>query len=99
MTGLKDFKAMQSEPTGRAGGYFLKTERLGFSLWQPDDLPLAQALWGDAQVSRLIGGPFSPQQVEQRLAREIAHLDSVGVQYWPLFLLRSGEFVGCCGLR
>jgi len=21
------------------------------------------------------------------------------VQYWPIFLLDSGEFVGCCGLR
>ncbi|HYL94009.1 MAG TPA: GNAT family N-acetyltransferase [Alphaproteobacteria bacterium] len=95
---IADLKTMGTEP-GRAGGYFLKTERLGFSRWQPNDLPLAQSLWGDAQVTRLIGGPFSPRQVEERLAREIGWMSSFSVQYWPLFLLRDGEFVGCCGLR
>lgn len=26
--------------------YFLKTERLGFSEWTANDLPLAESLWG-----------------------------------------------------
>src|SRR5207237_1254666 len=30
---------------------------------------------------------------------EIATQASRGVQYWPVFLLTSGEHVGCCGLR
>jgi [ribosomal protein S5]-alanine N-acetyltransferase len=79
--------------------YFLITARLGFGVWTPDDLPLSMALWGDPRVTRFIGGPFSSQQVRDRLAREIANQGEHGFQYWPVFLLSSGEHVGCCGLR
>lgn len=83
----------------RGRSYFLQTTRLGFSRWAPGDLPLAMALWGDPEVTRLIGGPFSREQVEGRLKNEIALQETHGVQYWPLFLLSDGQFVGCCGLR
>jgi ribosomal-protein-alanine N-acetyltransferase len=56
-------------------------------------------LWGDPEVTRLIGGPFSDEQVRERLAREIANFCEHGVQYWPMFLLATEEHVGCCGLR
>jgi [ribosomal protein S5]-alanine N-acetyltransferase len=79
--------------------YFLQSQRLGFRPWSSDDLALAMALWGDADVTRFIGGPFSREQVEARLAREIDTLREYGVQYWALFLLESGAHVGCCGLR
>jgi [ribosomal protein S5]-alanine N-acetyltransferase len=84
-------------PAGRA--YFLRTRRLGFSRWSPDDLPLALALWGDPDVTRLIGGPLSPEGVRQRLDAEIASMRTSGVQYWPIFLLAGGAFAGCAGLR
>lgn len=84
---------------GREAKYFLVTERLGFRWWTPEDLPLAQVLWGDSAVTRLIGGPFSEAQVQERLAKEIGSSQTYGVQYWPVFLLGDGEFVGCCGLR
>ena len=79
--------------------YFLRTERLGFRPWSQDDLDLAMGLWGDERVTRPIGGPFSPVQVRERLSREIANQDAHGVQYWPIFLLSTGEHLGCCGLR
>jgi ribosomal-protein-alanine N-acetyltransferase len=79
--------------------YFLRTERLGFRPWSPRDFELAWGLWGNSEVTRLMGGPFSEEYVHERLAREIANLESVGVQYWPCFLLATGEPVGCCGLR
>jgi len=83
--------------------YFLRTARLGFRHWRDDDIQLAQGLWGDAQVSRLIGGPFTAEQVRERLAREVAMQREHGVQYWPIFLLAQGAsegaHVGCCGLR
>ena len=56
-------------------------------------------MWGDPEVTRFIGGPFSDEQVRERLAREIATCGEHGMQYWPVFLLGSGEHVGCCGLR
>ena len=80
-------------------GYFLHTARLGFRCWAADDLPLALALWGDPEVTRLIGGPFSSEQVKERLCEEIAAMLAHRVQYWPIFLLSGGAHVGCCGLR
>jgi ribosomal-protein-alanine N-acetyltransferase len=79
--------------------YFLKSARLGFRLWSIEGLPLARALWGDPQVARYIGGPFSEEQIQQRLAREISSMSMHRVQYWPVFSLADGEFAGCCGLR
>jgi RimJ/RimL family protein N-acetyltransferase len=79
--------------------YFLQTERLGFRLWTETDVELAMALWGDPAVTRFIGGPFSREWVLERLTTEIANGQSHGFQYWPIFLLASGEHVGCCGLK
>jgi [ribosomal protein S5]-alanine N-acetyltransferase len=82
-----------------SGGFFLKSARLGFRCWQEKDLPLALELWGNADVTLLIGGPFSPQMVEARLLQEIENMRLHGVQYWPIFLLEYGQHVGCAGLR
>jgi RimJ/RimL family protein N-acetyltransferase len=79
--------------------YFLKSQRLGFRCWQSEDLPLAMKLWGDRKVSTLLGGPFTPEQVRERLAQEIARMHEHGVQYWPLFLLDGDRHAGCAGLR
>ena len=79
--------------------YFLRTARLGFRHWKNEDLPLAMAIWGDPEVTRFVGGPFSPAQVMERLEREIANHEQYGVQYWPIFLLAGGEHAGCAGLR
>ena len=77
----------------------MHTQRLGFRTWTESDLNLAQGLWGDAEVTRLIGGPLSAERVQQRLAQEIANQAAYGTQYWPVFLLTNDEHVGCCGLR
>ena len=78
---------------------FLRTQRLHFRHWSEADAALAMSLWGDPEVTRLFGGPFSASQVHERLAREIAQQATDGVQYWPIFLLEFEAFVGCCGLR
>ena len=79
--------------------YFLRSRRLGFSTWTQADWPLAFELWGNPEVTTLTGGPFTPEQVRQRLAREIINQAEHGVQYWPIFLEETGEHVGCCGLQ
>ena len=56
-------------------------------------------LWGDAEVTRLIGGPFSMEQINERLAGEIASMNLHHIQYWPIFLLSGDEHAGCGGLR
>jgi [ribosomal protein S5]-alanine N-acetyltransferase len=79
--------------------YFLTSARLGFRCWSAGDLPLAKQLWGDAEVTRLIGGPFTPEMIRARLGKEIAQMQEQGVGYWPIFLLDGDRFAGCCGLR
>jgi RimJ/RimL family protein N-acetyltransferase len=79
--------------------YFLTSARLGFRHWTADDFPLALALWGDLEVTRLIGGPFSEEEVKKKLAAEIASQAQFNVQYWPVFLLETDEHAGCAGLR
>jgi [ribosomal protein S5]-alanine N-acetyltransferase len=84
---------------GHFSYYFLTTARLGFRCWNEADLPLALKLWGNEETTRLIGGPFSPAQIAERLQREISTIREFKVQYWPMFLLRTGELAGCGGLR
>ncbi len=86
---------------GARGGdiYFLKTARLGFRCWSAEDLPLARGIWGEPLVTRFVGGPFSNEQVRERLVREILSMRAYHVQYWPIFLLTTGELVGCAGMR
>jgi RimJ/RimL family protein N-acetyltransferase len=79
--------------------YFVTTDRLGFSHWHENDLLLAIRLWGNVQVSSLIGGPFTPEEVKARLSREIELMSACRVQYWPIFLLQNNQFAGCAGLR
>src|SRR5579864_9287189 len=81
--------------------YFLKTSRLGFGHWTPEDLPLAQALWGDPEVTRFLSlkGIFTEEDIRRRLEREIALMRDYKVQYWPVFLLENGDHVGCGGLQ
>lgn len=56
-------------------------------------------LWGDPDVTRLIGGPMSREQIHERLSREIDTVRAHGIQYWPIFVLVAGSHIGCCGLR
>ena len=81
--------------------YFLRSERLGFGVWEPQDLDLAIGLWGDPLVTRLIDsrGQLSEAQVAERLRTEITNREQHGIQYWPIFLLATQDHVGCCGLR
>jgi len=81
--------------------YFLETQRLGFRIWTIDDLDLAIGLWGDYEVTKLFDGrgPLSRDQIQNRLLAEIATQVEYGIQYWPIFRQKTGEHVGCAGLR
>ena len=79
--------------------FFLRTGRLGFRCWVEKDWELAQELWGDIEVTKFFGGPFSEEAIRGRFETQIRNQAEFGFQYWPIFELKSGEFVGCCGLR
>lgn len=81
--------------------FFLKTDRIGFSRWNYQDIELANLLWGNPEVTRFIcaSGHFTAQDIENRLKKEIENGINYQVQYWPIFDLNSYELIGCCGLR
>jgi [ribosomal protein S5]-alanine N-acetyltransferase len=79
--------------------YFLQSPRLGFRQWSRADLPLAQALWEDPEVTRFIGGPLSPEKIQEKLNAEMDLSSRHNVQYWPIFLLETQQHAGCAGLR
>lgn len=81
--------------------FFLKTNRIGFSIWKQEDIKFAELLWGDPDVTRFIcaSGHFSAKDIAARLEKEIDNNAKYQVQYWPIFELGSNELIGCCGLR
>ncbi len=80
--------------------YFMKSGRLGFRHWSRSLLPEAIDLWGDTKVTKLISvGGFSRAEIENRLSKEVDLGKSLGVQYWPIFLLDNDNFAGCCGFH
>jgi RimJ/RimL family protein N-acetyltransferase len=73
------------------------TERLRFGTWSMDDVERAVSLWGDPDVMRFIGGPYTREKAIARVEGEIANLEMYRVQYWPVF--QDDQFAGVCGLR
>jgi hypothetical protein len=71
--------------------------RLTFQSWTDEDTALAEALWCDPEVTHYFGGATTREQARARLDRE--RENSLGIQYWPMFLRDTGEFAGCAGLR
>ncbi|MDK2967973.1 GNAT family N-acetyltransferase [Lacrimispora sp.] len=81
--------------------YFIKTKRIGFSVWDAKDLDLATELWGHSEVTKYIcsSGKFSKQDIIDRLNTEVHNHVMYHIQYWPVFELSTGELIGCCGIR
>lgn len=81
--------------------YFLESERLSFSIWGKDDFNLAKELWGNDEVAKYISinSHFTDEEIRNRLKTELKNDKEHNVQYWPIFLNKTNQFVGCCGLR
>ncbi len=81
--------------------FFLTTERLGFSVWNENDIFYALELWGNPEVTKFIvaGGTMLKEDVQQRLKKEIETFNNVNIQYWPIYFKETHENVGCCGVR
>ena len=73
--------------------------RLTFRSWTNQDAVLAEALWCDPEVTFYFGGAMSPEQAHARLSTECERESHLGMQYWPIFQSKTGEFAGCAGLR
>ena len=81
--------------------FFLESERLYFSTWEQTDYGLAKELWGNDEVAKYISANscFTDEEIGSRLEKELDNGKKYKVQYWPMFISETNEFVGCCGLR
>jgi Acetyltransferases, including N-acetylases of ribosomal proteins len=80
--------------------YFMKTSRIGFSTWEKSDFDLALLLWNNPDVTKYISsGGFSEEQIKTRFETELKNMELYKIQYYPLFDLQTGNFIGCCGLK
>ncbi len=81
--------------------YFIQTKRIGFRTWNTDDFDLAKNLWGDFEVTKLFDGKgkFTDSRIKERLKQEIKIQEKFGVQYWPVFNIKTSDHIGACGLR
>ena len=76
----------------------LHTERLTLRGHRTSDLADCAAMWGDANVTRYIGGrTFTTEEVWARLLRYIGHWSLMGFGYWAVCDRASGRFVGEVG--
>ena len=80
--------------------YFIETERLGFSVWTTEDLEDALSLFSNPNVARYLcaKGFFTDEEIIARLNNEMDNQNKNGIQYWPLYLKETGEFIGDCGI-
>ena len=82
-------------------GKILESKRIDFKEWDLKQRDLALKLWSNPSVCKYIcvRGYFTEKEIDRRLAKEMENQKLYGVQYWPLFLKETDEFIGCCGLR
>jgi ribosomal-protein-alanine N-acetyltransferase len=85
----------------RMKDFFMNTVRLGFSIWDENDMADALELWGNSEVAKFItaNGKMSEQDIQERLKKEIETYNNFKIQYWPIYLIETNQNAGCCGLR
>jgi RimJ/RimL family protein N-acetyltransferase len=76
----------------------IETPRLRLRGHAPADLDVCAAMWGDAQVTRFIGGrPFSREEVWARILRYAGHWQWMKYGFWAIEEKASRVFVGEAG--
>ena len=76
----------------------IETPRLLLRAHRIDDFSPSEKMWGDALVTRYIGGrPFTRQETWTRLLRYVGHWALVGFGYWAVEEKATSRFVGEMG--
>ena len=76
----------------------IETQRLRLRGHRLDDFEACAALWGDALVTRFIGGkPSTREESWARLLRNVGHWSLLGFGYWVVEDRVTGQFAGEIG--
>lgn len=78
--------------------YLFQSQRLGFRLWLPSDLPAFTAMNADVETMTFFQHPFSKKESQALMDRMMRLYDDHGHCYFAVDLLESGEFLGMIGL-
>ncbi len=77
----------------------LETPRLRLRRHRFDDFPACRALWGDAEVTRFVGGrPLTEEEAWNKFLRNAGHWPMLGFGFWVLEEKSTGAFAGEVGL-
>jgi RimJ/RimL family protein N-acetyltransferase len=77
----------------------IETERLRLRGHRVEDFHDCAAMWGDAAVTRYIGGrPFTQEEVWARLLRYVGHWTLLDYGFWLIEDKATGRFAGEAGM-
>lgn len=78
-----------------------ETDRLYLRKWTHEDIESAQRLWGDPKVTDLITstGILIRDEIVEKLEEQLRFQNEFGVQYWAVIEKKTGQIIGCSGLR
>ncbi len=76
----------------------IETPRLLLREMTPADRPALCRILQDSEVMYAYNGPFSDEEVDEWLERQLARYRQLGYGLWAVVLKATGEMIGQCGL-
>ena len=76
----------------------IETQRLLLREMTPADRPALCRILQDSEVMYAYNGPFSDEEVDEWLERQLARYRQYGYGLWAVVLKATGEMIGQCGL-
>ena len=76
----------------------IETQRLLLREMIPADRPALCRILQDSEVMYAYNGPFSDEEVDEWLERQLARYRQYGYGLWAVVLKATGEMIGQCGL-
>ena len=76
----------------------IETQRLQLREMTPADRPALRRILQDSEVMYAYNGPFSDEEVDEWLERQLARYRQYGYGLWAVVLKATGEMIGQCGV-
>lgn len=81
----------------RVDGFTLQTERLLLRPYRSDDVEPLHAIQRDPVAWGFYPSPFTREQSEEWIAKNVARCEEHGFGMWAIELRTTGEFIDSCG--
>ncbi len=78
--------------------YLLETPRLGLRALNQEDTTTLYRILGDPETMQYYPAPFSAEQVDNWITRNIESYRQHGFGLWAIILKATGELIGQCGI-